>query len=95
MDVFRQKKNKKNIDLESVQIPQYNNNPYEWKEYLQKALDSLDGQSRTLILLKDIEGYKYDEIATLTGLTLEQVKVYLHRGRKSLKNYLQPLNAST
>lgn len=59
---------------------------YEWKEYLQKALNKLDEKSRGLILLKDLEGYKYEEIAQLTSMSLEQVKVYLHRARKKLKD---------
>lgn len=92
MDVFRQKKNKRVVEIEQLPNMQVNSHSYEFKEYLNKALERLDGQSRTLILLKDIEGYKYDEISELTGLTLEQVKVYLHRSRKLLKNYLQPQN---
>ena len=88
MDIFRMKKNKVFVEVEQVERLAAGNSNYEWKEYLQKALDTLDGQTKTLILLKDIEGYKYNEIAELTGLSLEQVKVYLHRGRKQLKNFL-------
>lgn len=58
------------------------------KSVLEKALSQLDEQSRALVLLKDYEGYKYDEIAQITDLTPAQVKVYLHRARKTLKNYL-------
>ena len=58
------------------------------KKVLDRALSTLDEQSRALVLLKDYEGYKYDEIAHITGLTDAQVKVYLHRARKTLKNYL-------
>ncbi|KAA5533139.1 sigma-70 family RNA polymerase sigma factor [Taibaiella lutea] len=58
------------------------------KYILQTALGKLDEQSRNLILLKDYEGYSYEEIAKLTNLNETQVKVYLHRARKVLKNYL-------
>lgn len=58
------------------------------KRVLDRALDRLDEQSRALVLLKDYEGYKYEEIARITGLTDTQVKVYLHRARKTLKDYL-------
>ena len=58
------------------------------KRILDKALDKLDEQSRALVLLKDYEGYNYEEIGTITGLSSSQVKVYLHRARKTLKNYL-------
>jgi len=58
------------------------------KKILQKALATLDTQSRNLVMLKDYEGYSYDEIGKVTGLNSTQVKVYLHRARKVLKNYL-------
>lgn len=58
------------------------------KQVLDRALSKLDEQSRALVLLKDYEGYRYDEIAQITGLSDSQVKVYLHRARKTLKDYL-------
>jgi len=58
------------------------------KKILQQALERLDPQSRNLVMLKDYEGYNYNEIARLTALNETQVKVYLHRARKTLKNYL-------
>ena len=58
------------------------------KKVLDKALDRLDEQQKALVLLKDYEGYRYEEIAQITGLTETQVKVYLHRARKTLKEYL-------
>lgn len=90
MDYFRNLKAIDSIEGHNKINKLENNEQYEWKEYLNKALDTLDDQSRTLILLKDLEGYKYDEIASITNLSLDQVKVYLHRARKQLKNFLQP-----
>jgi RNA polymerase sigma factor (sigma-70 family) len=58
------------------------------KRILERALTQLDKQSRALVLLKDYEGYRYEEIAQITGLSDAQVKVYLHRARKTLKDYL-------
>jgi RNA polymerase sigma-70 factor (ECF subfamily) len=58
------------------------------KRVLDKAIARLDEQSRALVLLKDYEGYRYEEIGQITGLTETQVKVYLHRARKTLKQYL-------
>ncbi len=58
------------------------------KKVLDRALAQLDEQARALVLLKDYEGYRYEEIAHITGLTDTQVKVYLHRARKILKEYL-------
>lgn len=58
------------------------------KRVLDRALAQLDEQARALVLLKDYEGYRYEEIGQITGLSDAQVKVYLHRARKTLKQYL-------
>lgn len=58
------------------------------KKILDRALAQLEEQPRALVLLKDYEGYSYEEIAQITGLNESQVKVYLHRARKVLKEYL-------
>ena len=58
------------------------------KKILDRALAQLDEQARALVLLKDYEGYRYEEIAQITDLNETQVKVYLHRARKTLKDYL-------
>jgi RNA polymerase sigma factor (sigma-70 family) len=58
------------------------------KKVLDRALTQLDDQARALVMLKDYEGYRYEEIAQITGITETQVKVYLHRARKTLKEYL-------
>jgi len=57
-------------------------------EVLHKALDRLPAQQRAVILLRDYEGYSYQEISSITGLSEAQVKVYIYRGRVSLRNYL-------
>lgn len=86
MDVFR--KRKVFVPPEHIEHLSAINEDYDLKQYLEKAIKTLDQQSQTLIYLKDYEGYNYKEISSITGLTLEQVKVYLHRARKALKNYL-------
>lgn len=58
------------------------------KKHLNEALQQLNELHRSLVLLKDYEGYSYQEIAGITGLNEGQVKVYLHRARLTLKNYL-------
>lgn len=58
------------------------------KKNLQDALNRLNDTQRSLVLLKDYEGYSYDEIGRITGLNESQVKVYLHRARLTLRNYI-------
>jgi RNA polymerase sigma-70 factor (ECF subfamily) len=58
------------------------------KKVLEEALSRLSETQRSLVLLKDYEGYSYEEIGQITGLSESQVKVYLHRARMQLRNYL-------
>lgn len=58
------------------------------KAVLEEALARLSETQRSLVLLKDYEGYNYEEIGQITGLSGSQVKVYLHRARLQLKEYL-------
>jgi RNA polymerase sigma factor (sigma-70 family) len=58
------------------------------KAALEVALNRLNGIQRSLVLLKDYEGYSYEEIGNITGLNPSQVKVYLHRARQRLREYI-------
>lgn len=60
----------------------------ELHKLLMQAVNKLNETQRSLIMLKDYEGYNYEEIGMITGLNESQVKVYLHRARIILKNYL-------
>lgn len=62
------------------------------KEVLNKALSTLPEKQRTVVLLRDYEGYSYDEIGGITGLSEAQVKVYIFRARKSLRNYITKID---
>jgi RNA polymerase sigma-70 factor (ECF subfamily) len=59
---------------------------------LHKALMQLSVQERGLILLKDYEGYSYEEIAEICKLNASQVKVYLHRARRKLREHIGQLS---
>ena len=61
------------------------------KRELDKALDQLTALQKSLILLKDYEGYSYEEIGKITGLNGSQVKVYLHRARLQIRNFIGKL----
>jgi RNA polymerase sigma-70 factor (ECF subfamily) len=58
------------------------------KKVLDEALERLPEIQRSVVLLRDYEGYSYEEIGKITGLNESQVKVYIFRARVTLKNYL-------
>jgi RNA polymerase sigma-70 factor (ECF subfamily) len=58
------------------------------KEALNMALERLPEIQKTVVMLRDYEGYHYAEIGEITGLTESQVKVYIYRARVALKEYI-------
>ena len=61
-------------------------------EVLQKALTLLPEAQRTAVLLRDYEGYSYQEIGDITGMSEAQVKVNIFRARTALKNRLKSID---
>ena len=55
---------------------------------LNDALDRLPPVQKSVIMLRDYEGYSYEEIEKITGLNESQVKVYIYRARVALKEYI-------
>ncbi len=55
---------------------------------VKKYIDELPENYKLVVHLRDIEEMSYDEISQVTGFSKEQVKVYLHRGRKKLKEQI-------
>jgi len=91
IDVVR--KEKRLTDFENVNdnLTATNSHYSDVKEILDMAIKKLPEVQRTVILLRDYEGYHYDEIAEIAGLTESQVKVYIYRGRMALKKYIGTL----
>ncbi|NOX47668.1 MAG: RNA polymerase sigma factor [Chlorobi bacterium] len=58
------------------------------KEILDEAVGQLPDIQRSVLLLRDYEGYSYKEIGEITNLNEPQVKVYIYRARTFMKNYL-------
>lgn len=58
------------------------------KKNLMQAINTLNETQRSLVMLKDYEGYSYEEIAQIMSLSTTQVKVYLHRARLTLRDLI-------
>ena len=68
-------------------------NPYpDVNDILHKALGTLPEMQRSVVLMRDYEGYSYQEISDITGLNESQVKVYIFRARTALKNILKSID---
>ena len=60
----------------------------ERRERIRKGLDSLSEHHRTIIILSDIEGLQYREIAEVLGIPMGTVMSRLHHARKRLREVL-------
>jgi RNA polymerase sigma-70 factor (ECF subfamily) len=55
---------------------------------IERAIAALPEGARTVLILRDIEGYKYDEIAEMQGVALGTVKAQIHRARRMMREKL-------
>ena len=60
----------------------------ERQRVLVAAMGAIGADQRTAIVLYDVEGYDYSEIAAMTGVSLGTVKSRIHRGRLALRALL-------
>jgi RNA polymerase sigma-70 factor (ECF subfamily) len=85
-------KRKKRINLHEIEDNrQVFNNHYEnknLKEIIFSFLEQLPDNQKSVLLLRDYEGYSYEEIGKITGLKMEQVKVYIYRARMKMREII-------
>jgi RNA polymerase sigma-70 factor (ECF subfamily) len=58
------------------------------QQLIDEGVARLNDIQRTVLTLRDFEGYSYQEIAEMTALSVDQVKVYIFRARRFLKQYI-------
>jgi RNA polymerase sigma-70 factor (ECF subfamily) len=89
IDHIRKDKKKSTTDnFEEVKQHTQTTSNAELKQILLRAINELNPTQKCLVLLKDYEGYSYQEIGAIMNLSESQVKVYLHRARLILKGKL-------
>lgn len=89
IDFIRKRKNESDIDeLNDPMIAQNPTYYADLKTTLNNALETLNEKQKNAILLRDYEGYSYKEIGDILGLSENQVKINIFRGRKQLQEIL-------
>lgn len=85
---------RKETVVETGKLPEntYQHGYSDLQEILQMAVDQLPEIQKSVLLLRDYEGYSYREIGDMTGLSEAQVKVYIYRSRLFMKNYIGTLD---
>ena len=88
IDSIRKEKRVSLTDNNAVFESIHEDNYSDIQEVLHKAVANLPEIQRSVILLRDYEGYSYKDISEITKLNEAQVKVYIYRARVYLKNYI-------
>jgi len=93
IDQIRRDKKKGNYNEVEAQKLSHSQQYSDLNEILHEALETLPEKQKSVILLRDYEGYSYQEIGEITSMSESQVKVYIFRARKALKNYIGSIEA--
>ena len=88
IDAIRKNKKMTNTDDMSGFDSGHESGYSDLKEILDEAVGQLPEIQRSVLLLRDYEGYSYKEIGKITDLNEPQVKVYIYRARMFMKHYL-------
>ncbi|QGY44215.1 sigma-70 family RNA polymerase sigma factor [Maribellus comscasis] len=88
IDIIR--KDKRSAFSEDLKLTEesHENNYSDLSEVLKEAVGKLPEIQRMVLLLRDYEGYSYQEIGEMATLSESQVKVYIYRARVFLKKYI-------
>lgn len=97
LDKLKSPANRKTILDESNEMAD-NKTPYTMTEttdmmkVVREVMDTLPEQQRMVIHLRDVEECDFDEIAEITGLSLNNLRVILSRARKKIRDTLIKIN---
>lgn len=88
IDYVRREKHAVRIEDADLKNYAHNRQYSDLQEILHKAIKQLPDDQKMVLMLRDYEGYSYQEIGEITGLSESQVKVYIYRARVFLRKYI-------
>jgi len=92
LDRLRRRRNNVEFDESYMTVeasgPMQDVSANETREWLKRAIGGLKEPYRSLVVLRDVNQHSYEEVAGMLELNLAQVKTYLHRARKQLREQL-------
>lgn len=88
IDHTRRERHSVRIEEADLQEHSHERQYSDLQEVLLQALEKLPEDQKMVVMLRDYEGYSYEEIGEMTGLSESQVKVYIYRARVFLRKYI-------
>lgn len=100
LDELRKKKNKQTASLDGLldsgwspsddsDTPEHHTIAGEKRTAIRKAIADLPEDMRSAIVLRDIEGFSYDEISDMLGINVGTIKSRISRGREKLREKIR------
>jgi RNA polymerase sigma-70 factor (ECF subfamily) len=77
------------IDTSDYSRPEHGLEKADEERRVQEALNRLSSEHKTVLVLKDIEGHKYEEMAEMLGVPIGTVRSRLHRARLEMREILE------
>lgn len=93
LDRLRHRRLTPELETPEVHGPAADAQRDELVRWLKSAIANLEEPYRSLVVLRDMQQHSYEEVAHITELNLSQVKVYLHRARKRLREQLSEISS--
>jgi RNA polymerase sigma-70 factor (ECF subfamily) len=88
IDLIRKRKRETGMEEVHENLHSYEHGYSDAMEILDEAVKRLPEIQRSALILRDYEGYSYQEIGDILNLNESQVKVYIYRARVALKKYI-------
>ena len=99
LDELRRKKNKQNVSFDNLldqgwspsddsSSPEKKVMQMEMRKSISASIQELPDDMRSAIIMRDIHGYSYDEIADILGVNVGTIKSRISRGREKLREKL-------
>ena len=77
------------IDPAESNRPDFASEMAEEEKRVHNALARLTDEHRTVLIMKDLDGMKYEEIAEVLNVPVGTIRSRIHRARAELKQYLE------
>lgn len=93
IDIIR--KSKRSGSMDEVQEFQHSHSKQynDIMEIVSKAVEKLPPAQKSVLMLRDYEGYDYKSIGEISGMTEAQVKINIFRARQFVKSYINNIHA--
>ncbi|PID95611.1 MAG: RNA polymerase subunit sigma-24 [Bacteroidetes bacterium] len=94
IDFFRKEKRISFVEqFNESDLTSYHHQPYvDVDKMINLALEKIPHVQKSALLLRDYEGYSYEEIGEILSLNESQVKVYIYRARKAMRLFIGSLD---